>query len=71
MDGTVSTSFSTIDEAATYIRQRWMGIDYMDSSWGFHNDYGQFTTHGFSLRDIGKTTMSGEVRDFVFEKGEK
>ncbi len=70
MDGKTSTSFATIEEAAAYVKDRWMGIDYVDSSAGFHNDYGRFMLFGFQLKDVGEFSGSRQAgdRDFKFTK---
>jgi len=66
MDGNASTQFVTLEEAAKYVKDRWQGIDYMDTGHGFHNDHGRFVLFGFVLKDIGKVEGEGVARTFVF-----
>jgi hypothetical protein len=69
--GKASTaSFATLAGAATYIRDRWEGPDYIDCKSWFHTDYCTYELVGFTLHDIGKMTWAGEAphyyREFVF-----
>lgn len=67
MDGNASKLFTTQEAAVAYIKERWMGVDYMDSRTEFHTDYGRYTLFGFTLSDIGKVTGQGIMRDFTFQ----
>ena len=67
MDGVKNNGFDTIEEAATYVKKQWMGIDYMNSDTHFHNDYGNFYLRGFTLNDIGKITGKGPLAEFTFQ----
>lgn len=67
VDGHDSTSFATLAEAAKYVRDRWQGLDYMESETAFRTDYANYVCFGFTLRDVGKvvgTTLESMTFEF-------
>ena len=63
-----STEFSSLEEASTYIQDRWQGVEYKDSSDGFHTDYSSYILEGFTFQDIGRMDFSDEWPEFIFTK---
>jgi hypothetical protein len=63
MDGRSVNRFSTLQTLQQYVRDRWEGTDYIDSSAGFHNDYGRFTLTGCTLADLGARGSSNPHDD--------
>jgi hypothetical protein len=60
IDGKAVTKFATLADVQTYVKGRWQGVDYIDSSDGFHNDYGGFTLSGCKLSDLGKRVFADD-----------
>ena len=60
------TKFSTLEDAAKYIKDYWQGPDYMDGTDSFHTDYSTYTLGGFTFMDIGNVTYAEWGREFQF-----
>jgi hypothetical protein len=45
--------FSTLKAVQSYIKERWQGVEYMDSYEYFHTDYCTFDLFYFTLADLG------------------
>ena len=58
IDGGMETKFATLSDVQKYVKDRWLGVDYIDGPAEFHGDYGRFLLHGCTLADLG--TRSGE-----------
>jgi len=67
IDGHSSESFATLAEAAKYVKDRWQGVEYVDSKHGFHTDYARYLCFGFKLEDIGTFSGSRADGDRMFE----
>ncbi len=59
-------SFTTLAEAAEYIKDRWQGADYIDGVESFHTDYSTYECEGFTLKDIGKMGWEGMAEGFPY-----
>lgn len=46
--------FKTLAEVQAYVRDRWEGVEYIDSAVGFHTDYCSYTLIHCTLRDLGR-----------------
>jgi hypothetical protein len=67
MDGVKNSGFDDLASAAKYVKDQWMGVDYMNSNTHFHNDYGNFHLRGFTLEDVGKFSGSRAAGDWHYE----
>lgn len=59
-------TFTTVEAASAYIKDRWQGVEYCDGPAVFHTDYCTYTLKGFTLEDVGVFGRDGEDRTFVF-----
>lgn len=48
------TPFESLKDAAKYVRDRWMGVHYVDGPSAFHTDCVGYELDGFTLHDIGE-----------------
>jgi len=62
--------FTNLDAAREFIRERWMGADYIDSNIEFHTDYSTYELVNFSLNDIGTFTYDEGFREYRFNDDE-
>jgi len=58
--------FKYLAEAETFIREYWMGSEYIDHANGFHTDYSTFELEGFSLYDLGRLNYVYEGGDLMY-----
>ena len=67
VDGTKTTKFSNLSDAARYVKDQDMGVDYR-RQWGLQGEYGQFGFNGFSWTDIMDNPFSenGEWKHDLF-----
>jgi hypothetical protein len=59
-EGSSIKKFATLVEVQTYVKDRWLGRDYIDSDGAFHGDYGHFYLKGCVLADLGQYTEPNE-----------
>lgn len=60
--------FATLQEAQAYIKARWQGMEYVDGSTSFHDDYSSYELVGFQLGDLGSSgTGSSEYYNWTWK----
>lgn len=54
IDGTDTIRFKTLAEAAAYIKDRWLGTEYMRGESELQGEFGVYVMRGFGWSDLGK-----------------
>jgi len=59
VDGSMTKRFSKLADVQEYVKARWQGADYIDSTNSFHTDYARYTLSGCTLADLGHRGPAG------------
>ena len=64
IDGTSTDRFKTLKDAAKYLRDRYLGSDFVRGDDCLGSEYGYYTLEGFTLKDVGRFSYDEGFRDF-------